>query len=310
MPSALLRDVGRALLGVRRVRVDRRGDRVVEEELGRELEPAVVVRVGADLEVDVHGAAAVPARVDRLERGRAGRVGHLVAAQEVLAARVEARDPPRPSRRPGRRSARRRRARPRTRCAVPPSMRETRNVSASGRPVADDAGRAGRSGCPSARGASSTKYGPSVSSGFTMQDGRSAGRAEASGAADPSWAATREPIDTATAVAPVTPNSARTSRRVRTRPTGRSSSSMAGSGRAVRMAAPHQRLSSEHEDRAQTRRSHPRAMFGPRKSPWRCSASGRADRPAIRVRPGLVRSRSPARRIEPGTDVPCADLLG
>lgn len=70
-------------------RVDGIGQRLVEVELGRELVRSPAVGRDADLEMDVDGAAAVPAGVDGRERGVAAHVGGLVAAQEFAAARIE-----------------------------------------------------------------------------------------------------------------------------------------------------------------------------------------------------------------------------
>ena len=85
-----IRGVGESELSVRRVGVDRLGVRVGEEHLRRGDEP--IADMGPY--VDMHGAAAVPARVHRLELDDAVGVGRLGAPQEggarrgVLAAAV------------------------------------------------------------------------------------------------------------------------------------------------------------------------------------------------------------------------------
>src|SRR5258706_13261789 len=73
-----------SLLRGRRLRDHLRAQPVVEEELRGELARGR----RADLEVDMHGTALVPAGVHRGEFRAARRVGGLVAAQELLAARV------------------------------------------------------------------------------------------------------------------------------------------------------------------------------------------------------------------------------
>src|SRR5262249_60338398 len=76
--------------GVVLTRVDDVGPLAVEVELRGELEPCARVRAGAELEVDVHRPTRIPARVDGDEAGHPVRIGHLVAAQELLADGVEA----------------------------------------------------------------------------------------------------------------------------------------------------------------------------------------------------------------------------
>src|SRR5262245_44237785 len=71
---------------VRSVGEDALAQRVVEVELRRELGGSA-----AHLEVDVHGAARIPAGVDGGEAHGAVAAGQLVAAQELLTERVEAR---------------------------------------------------------------------------------------------------------------------------------------------------------------------------------------------------------------------------
>ncbi len=74
----VVRDVGGAPCGVGGRGVDRVQCLAVEEELPREGLGAAQVH----LHVDVHGAARVPAREDRPERGGAVRIRHLNAAEE------------------------------------------------------------------------------------------------------------------------------------------------------------------------------------------------------------------------------------
>src|SRR5687768_3843696 len=74
----------RSLLRVRRLREDLQAQRIVEEELRGELRG----RRRTDLEVDVHRAPRVPARIHGREFGAAGGVGVLVAAKELLSART------------------------------------------------------------------------------------------------------------------------------------------------------------------------------------------------------------------------------
>src|SRR5439155_20978271 len=56
---------------------------VVEEELRRELVACLALRVGPNLEVDVHGPPLVPTRINRGELDVSVLVGHLVATQEL-----------------------------------------------------------------------------------------------------------------------------------------------------------------------------------------------------------------------------------
>src|SRR4051812_47214428 len=71
----------------RRIRtggVDTVGERVVEVDLRRERAGAPTGCGGADLEVDVNGAATIRAGIDREERGHAVPTGGLDATQEGL----------------------------------------------------------------------------------------------------------------------------------------------------------------------------------------------------------------------------------
>src|SRR5260221_8930923 len=76
-------DVGPLAGVVRGLPVNGVDDVVGEEQLPRVLHGAGHVH----LDVDVHGAAGVPPREDRLERGQAGGVAHLGTAQERLLVR-------------------------------------------------------------------------------------------------------------------------------------------------------------------------------------------------------------------------------
>ncbi len=62
-------------------------------QLGRELKSCSRHQHGADLKMDMDGSDRIPARIDRQEPGVAPGIGHLIASQELLAHRVEARIP-------------------------------------------------------------------------------------------------------------------------------------------------------------------------------------------------------------------------
>lgn len=64
-------------------------DGLVEVQLRRKFVSSLGLRIGTNLEVDMNSSPAIPPGIDRDEPGHSTAVGRLIAAQELLASRVE-----------------------------------------------------------------------------------------------------------------------------------------------------------------------------------------------------------------------------
>ena len=81
--------VARSLRVVRSLRINLIGQGIVEEELRCEFVSLLGTGEEANLEMNMDGAARIPARIDRQELNRSVAVCHLIAAQVSLASRIE-----------------------------------------------------------------------------------------------------------------------------------------------------------------------------------------------------------------------------